>query len=142
MVGTATVQADGAWVANNVTLPSGNNTLTAQDTDLAGNTGTSAPVTLDQTITAPAGIAGSSINLGLTQPSGESSEAITLTGTPANWTIADATHNSDGSWTTLTNDFSTLAITPDVNFVGSTVLHVTETWTNPDRQHWLNGRGG
>jgi Nidogen-like len=130
VVGTATVQADGSWVANNVTLPSDNNTLTAENTDLAGNSGTSTPVTLNQTD--PAGIAGSSINLGLTQASGESSEAITLTGSPANWTMVNATHNADGSWTALTSDFSTLAITPDINFVGSTVLHVTETWTNPD----------
>jgi hypothetical protein len=83
-------------------------------------------------VTDPAGVAGSAINLGLAQLAGLGSESITVSGAPANWTMVDAAHNADGSWTALTDDFSTLTITPDVNFVGSTVLHVTETWTNPD----------
>ncbi len=82
--------------------------------------------------TDPAGVAGSATNLGLTQLAGVSNMAVTVTGTPSNWTMAGATHNADGSWTAQTNDFSALTITPDVNFVGATVLHVTETWTNPD----------
>ncbi len=43
-IGTAVVQADGTW-STDVTLTNGTNSLTAQDTDLAGNSGTSAPVT-------------------------------------------------------------------------------------------------
>ena len=43
-VGTAIVQADGTW-STDVTLTNGTNSLTAQDTDAAGNSGTSAPVT-------------------------------------------------------------------------------------------------
>jgi Bacterial Ig-like domain/Nidogen-like len=129
-IGTATVQSDGTW-STNVTLPGGTNTLTAQETDLAGNTGTSAPVTLNETNTAPAGVAGSAINLGLTQLAGVGSKAVTVTGSPLNWTMEGATHNADGSWTALTNDFSTLTITPDVNFVGAIALNVVETWTNP-----------
>jgi VCBS repeat-containing protein len=93
-------------------------------------------VTLNETNTDPAGVAGSAINLGLTQLAGAGSEAITVTGSPINWTIDGATHNADGSWKALTNDFSALTITPDVNFVGATLLNVLETWTNS------NGSGG
>ena len=89
-------------------------------------------ITIGDFDTAPAGVAGSAINLGLTQLTGVGSEAVTVTGAPLNWTMTGATHNPDGSWTALTNDFSNLTITPDVNFVGATVLHVTETWTNSD----------
>ncbi|MBV9654589.1 MAG: DUF4214 domain-containing protein [Acetobacteraceae bacterium] len=48
-VGLATVGDDGSWQAANVTLSEGDNSLTAQETDAAGNTGTSAAVlyTLD-----------------------------------------------------------------------------------------------
>src|SRR5665647_2925430 len=48
---TAIVQADATWIANNVTLVgNGAHSVPAQDTDLAGNIGTSTPVvfTLDQ----------------------------------------------------------------------------------------------
>ena len=82
--------------------------------------------------TDPAGVAGSAINLGLTQLAGVGSMAVTVTGTPLNWTMNGATHNADGSWTVQTNDFSALTMTPDVNFVGATVLNVVETWTNSD----------
>ncbi len=80
----------------------------------------------------PAGVAGSEINLGLTQVAGVSNMAVSIEGAPLNWTMAGAMYNADGSWTAQTSDFSALAITPDVNFVGATLLHVTETWTNPD----------
>ncbi|MGX7871609.1 alkaline phosphatase family protein [Mesorhizobium sp. ORM6] len=43
-VGTAPVQANGSW-STNITLTNGTNTLTARDTDSAGNVGASAPVT-------------------------------------------------------------------------------------------------
>ena len=82
--------------------------------------------------TDPAGVAGSVINLGLTQLAGVGSMAVNVEGAPLNWTMAGATPNANGSWTAQTNDFSALTITPDVNFVGAAVLHVTETWTNPD----------
>ena len=82
--------------------------------------------------TDPAGVAGSEINLGLPQFAGVSNMAVTVEGAPLNWTMAGAMHNADGSWTAQASDFSALTITPDVNFVGATLLHVTETWTNPD----------
>jgi hypothetical protein len=88
-------------------------------------------LTLAETNTDPAGVAGSAINLGLTQVAG-AGEAVTITGMPANWTMDGATYNADGSWTAQTNDFSTLTITPDINFVGAVALNVIESWTNPD----------
>ena len=44
-IGTATVGSDGTW-SDQVTLRRGANSITASDTDLAGNTGTSTAVTL------------------------------------------------------------------------------------------------
>ncbi|WP_217578664.1 Ig-like domain-containing protein [Mesorhizobium sp. GbtcB19] len=49
-VGTAIVQADGTW-STGISLTNGTNSLTARDTDVAGNVGISAPVTY--TITMP-----------------------------------------------------------------------------------------
>jgi VCBS repeat-containing protein len=80
----------------------------------------------------PAGVAGSATNLGLTQLADVSSREVTVTGSPLNWVMDGATHNADGSWIAQTSDFSALTITPDVNFVGATLLNVVETWTNPD----------
>jgi VCBS repeat-containing protein len=56
VVGTATVQSDGTW-STTVTLANGTNILTAQDTDAAGNTGTSSPVvfTLNEPVISGAG---------------------------------------------------------------------------------------
>ena len=56
----------------------------------------------------PAGVAGSEINLGLTQVAGVSNMAVSIEGAPLNWTIAGAMHNADGSWTAQTSDFSAL----------------------------------
>ena len=43
-IGSGVVQADGTWSIPNVTLAPGVNSLVAKDTDLAGNTGSSAAV--------------------------------------------------------------------------------------------------
>ena len=53
----------------------------------------------------PAGIAGESINLGLTDPTGDGSDVmVTIAATPADWVINGATHNADGSWTDPPNE--------------------------------------
>jgi hypothetical protein len=51
-VATTTVQSDGTW-SKSVTLVSGTNSLTAQVTDGAGNTGTSTPVVFTLSTTGP-----------------------------------------------------------------------------------------
>jgi VCBS repeat-containing protein len=83
---------------------------------------------------APAGIAGYAIDMGLTDPTADPSDAITMTiaGAPADWTLNSGTHNSDGSWTVLTHDPASLMVTPSASFVGAALVYVTETWTNPD----------
>src|SRR4029078_13668118 len=51
-VGSAIVQGNGSW-STSVTLNKGSNSLTAQVTDLAGNTATSTPVVYTLSTTAP-----------------------------------------------------------------------------------------
>ena len=92
-VGTATVQANGTWTTG-VTLASGTNTLTAQDTDAAGNTGTSNAVTYTLNTTAPVVTAITTSGPHITNGNGDLnagkvvtltvnfSEAVNVTGSP------------------------------------------------------------
>ena len=82
----------------------------------------------------PAGVSGSPINLGLTDPSPDRVGAVTVTvgGVPSDWTVSDGTNNGDGTWTVQTNDPRSLTITTPLGFAGACLLSVTETWTNPD----------
>ena len=82
----------------------------------------------------PAGVAGQAINLALTNPSADPTDLITVTiaGVPSGWSLNAGTNNGDGTWTVQTNDPSALTVTTPADFVGATVLHVTQTWTNPD----------
>ncbi|WP_212384181.1 calcium-binding protein [Bradyrhizobium sp. AUGA SZCCT0158] len=82
----------------------------------------------------PAGIAGESINLALTNPSADPSNLITVTiaGVPLGWSLNAGTNNGDGTWIVHTNDPSALTVTAPVDFIGATVLHVSQTWTNAD----------
>ena len=133
--GVFTMTAAGVWtytLKNSPNLGEGQHLTDTFTVHTVEGTAQVITITIGDFDTAPAGVAGSAINLGLTQLTGVGSEAVTVTGAPLNWTMTGATHNPDGSWTALTNDFSNLTITPDVNFVGATVLHVTETWTNSD----------
>ncbi|MCK1727677.1 VCBS domain-containing protein [Bradyrhizobium sp. 142] len=82
---------------------------------------------------APAGIAGSAINLGLTDPTGQMADVtLTITGTLDGWSVHGGTHNADGSWSITTHDLSSLTITTASDYVGASVLKVTEHWTNAD----------
>ena len=81
----------------------------------------------------PAGVAGSPINLGLTDVTVEQGQvALTIVGTPADWVINGATLNSDGTWTVTTNDVASLTVTTPATYSGAAVLNVTETWTAAD----------
>ncbi|MBR1245105.1 adhesin, partial [Bradyrhizobium sp. AUGA SZCCT0274] len=82
----------------------------------------------------PAGIAGEPINLALTNPSADPSNPITVTiaGVPEGWSLNAGTNNGDGTWTVQTDDPSALTVTAPVDFIGATVLHVSQTWTNAD----------
>ena len=114
-------------------LNSGTNVI-----DTAGNVAAATSYTQEQfkggTHLNPAGVAGESINLALTDPSSDHIGGITITisGVPTGWTLSEGTDNGDGTWTVGTNDVSSLAITSPDTFAGAIVLSVTETWTNAD----------
>jgi hypothetical protein len=106
-----------------------NKTLIVTATDIAGNAGS------QQILNAPAGIAGSVINLGLTDLSSADhvgAITVTLSGVPLDWSLSDGIANSDGIWTVVTNDVSSLTITSPTDYTGALVLNVSETWTNAD----------
>jgi hypothetical protein len=82
---------------------------------------------------APGGIAGSPINLGLTDPSGiGAATKLTIAGIPTDWTLNQGTNNGNGSWTVQTSDPCSLYVTTPATFAGATVLNIAETWTNAD----------
>ncbi|MET4116006.1 VCBS repeat-containing protein, partial [Bradyrhizobium sp. JR1.5] len=83
---------------------------------------------------APAGIAGEQINLGLTDPSSDPNDLITVTvsGVPLGWNLNAGTNNGDGTWTVQTSDVQSLAVTTLTDVAGAVVLNVAETWTDAD----------
>ncbi|MDD5249491.1 MAG: Ig-like domain-containing protein [Rhodocyclaceae bacterium] len=121
----------GSWTANGTT--SGGTRLASTDTvtytvtDYAGNQATG-------TTTAPAGIAGEAINLGLPDLSAGHIGAVTLkiAGIQAGWSLSEGSNNGDGSWTVQTDNVGALSITAPDAYAGARVLDVAETWTNAD----------
>ena len=106
--------------------------------DLSGMTLTSGGTSLQTLITSahvkPAGVAGESINLALTDPSGDPNDVVTVTvsGVPLGWSLNAGTNNGDGTWTVQTSDVRSLAVTSLTDFAGAVVLNVAETWTGAD----------
>jgi hypothetical protein len=84
--------------------------------------------------TAPAGVAGSPINLALADPSADHVGPVTLTiaGIPSGWSLSEGTNNGDGTWTVQTSNVAALSITSPDSYAGALVLNVTESWTNAD----------
>jgi hypothetical protein len=84
--------------------------------------------------TAPAGVAGSPINLALTDPSGGQGGqiSITVSGVPSDWSLNEGTNLGNGTWTVETNDLSALTVMTAAAYAGAMVLSVTETWANAD----------
>src|SRR5207248_1692834 len=89
--------------------------------------------TISITVTNPAGIAGSPIDLGL---DGTWAQGVVLTASirdvPSDWSLNAGTNNGDGSWTVTTSDLSSLYITTPVTYAGALVLNVTESWVNAE----------
>jgi hypothetical protein len=97
-------------------------------TDNAGNTATASITELD-----PAGVAGSPINLALTDPSGGQATGpitLTFTGVPSDWSLNQGTNLGNGTWTVQTSDLSALTVLTAAAYSGAMMLGVTETWTN------------
>jgi hypothetical protein len=93
--GTAIVQADGSW-STSVTLANGANTLTATDTDPAGNAGTSNSVTYTLTPPAPVVTSIATSGPGITGGNGDfdASKVVTLTVDFSAPVIVNTTHGS------------------------------------------------
>ncbi len=83
---------------------------------------------------APAGVAGSEINLALNNPSDIQGNTlmVAIAGVPSDWTLNGGTNLGNGTWTIQTTDPSSLTITPAASFIGAQLLQVTESWTQAD----------
>ena len=105
-------------------------TIYATATDLAGNVSGQ----VSKSTNWPAGIAGESINLGLSHLSIAPLSPITLniSGVPSGWILSEGNNNGDGSWTVQTDNPAGLTVTSPVTFTGALVLDVLQTWTNAD----------
>jgi T1SS-143 domain-containing protein len=101
---------------------------------LVDGDGDTASSTLELTAnTLPAGVAGSPINLGLTDPADHAGPVtVTIAGVPSGWALSEGAHNADGNWTIQASNASTLSITSPDNYAGAMVLQVTMSWTNTD----------
>ncbi|MDH2356871.1 Ig-like domain-containing protein, partial [Bradyrhizobium sp. SSUT112] len=119
------------WTETFTRTTSSNNasvTVANTYTDIAGNAGTTGA---SGNIPKPAGVAGAPINLALADPTGYQGEVtLKVTGAPSDWTLNGATHNSDGSWTVVTNEVGSLTVTTPVTYTGAVLLNVAETWIN------------
>ncbi|WP_441229190.1 T1SS-143 repeat domain-containing protein [Tardiphaga sp. 215_C5_N2_1] len=126
-LGSDTTFPGGSWSISSTNFSTGQ-LITVVATDLAGNT-TSAT----KTSVAPAGTSGEAINLALTAPTDHVGlVSLTIAGLAAGWTLSEGTLNTDGTWSILTSDPSSLSVTSPDGYTGALVLHVTETWTNAD----------
>jgi hypothetical protein len=128
-VGTTTVNVNGTTAASwslNPSLGNGDK-VEAYAVDAAGNQSA-----IVGPASAPAGIAGSPINLALTDLASGEAVTLTISGMPSGWTLNQGTENSDSSWSVQTNDPSSLTVTTSSMFAGAVVLSVSENWTNSD----------
>ncbi|MEM5389553.1 Ig-like domain-containing protein [Paraburkholderia phymatum] len=124
---SAVQQSAGTWTLSQQGL--NNHSLSVTEWDLAGNTQSS-------TSKAPAGTAGSEINLALVDPSGHAADlTVTIAGIPSGWQLNAGTDLGNGTWAVPADNLSALTVTPPASFTGATVLTVTENWTNADGSH-------
>ncbi|WOH56056.1 DUF4347 domain-containing protein [Bradyrhizobium sp. BWC-3-1] len=120
--GTAT---NGTWTVNTGTNIN-NDHITITVTDFAGNQ-------FIQTTTAPAGSAGSPINLGLTAPSVAEGTSFALTvDLPSNWSVAGAMQLATNQWDVTSSSLGALTVIAPSSFTGAVLLNLTLTWTKTD----------
>ena len=86
---------------------------------------------MEQTGSAPVGVAGEAINLGLTNPLDHVGPiSVSITGVPSGWNLSEGTTNGDGTWVVQANDVSTLSIKAPEGYAGAVSLKMSETWTD------------
>jgi len=100
-----------------------------------GEVGSSPSQTIGVTVkngVSPAGVAGSPINLALSNPPAASGGPVTVTisGLPVDAQLNEGTNLGNGSWLVQTSDLTSLAVL--TASVGAMVLNVSEMWTNAD----------
>ncbi|MDD3342128.1 MAG: DUF4347 domain-containing protein, partial [Sulfurospirillaceae bacterium] len=128
-LGTATADGSGNWSITSSTLSSGAHTLTAKQTDIAGNTSaasSSLSVTIDATATAPTGLdlvagsdSGSSSTDNITNDTiptitgggAESGATVTLYDTDGTTSLGTATADGSGNWSITSSTLSSGAHT-------------------------------
>ena len=137
--GGSTITLTGNEVGSTLTLHDGTNDESFQLTVTANNTtkgeqGSSASQQIAVTLLAPpAGVAGSPINLALTESSRVGAlTTVTISGMPADWSLNEGENLGNGTWTVETNDLSALTVLTAAAYTGAMVLGVTETWANAD----------
>ena len=90
---------------------------------------TNADIVVYDSTLGPAGVAGSPINLGLTDYLGDQVGQVDfiIAGVPSGWILSEGTDNGNGTWTVQTSDPSSLTITAPDTYAGSVALNVTVT---------------
>ncbi|WP_212490290.1 calcium-binding protein [Bradyrhizobium sp. AUGA SZCCT0176] len=117
----------------------GSSTVSATDvvqigvTSAAFDLDTLTTAQFDFAVLAPAGVAGSPINLALTNPTDVAGDVtVTISGVADGWTLSEGADNGDGSWTVQTRDVSMLTVTTPSDYAGAQALQVAMTWTDVD----------
>jgi VCBS repeat-containing protein len=107
-------------------------TAAATSVDAEGNLSPSSSALLS--VTDPAGIAGSEINLGLAAAPTDPGSLVTVTvaDLPFGWSLNRGVQVDDHTWTVQTTDVHSLTVTTPSASVGAVVLEVSESWTKPD----------
>ncbi|EHR01378.1 VCBS domain-containing protein [Bradyrhizobium sp. WSM471] len=111
-----------------------NDTFTVQTIDGTAKVVTTTISDDDPPHRAPAGVAGSEINLGLADPFLQSGAIVTVTlaGVADDWIVTDEVRSADGTWSVQTADPASLSITTPGTFEGAALLIITEVVTTQD----------
>ena len=119
---------DGSNGANFSLLVTANNTTIGE---AASSPSQSIAVTVKK---GPGGVAGSAINLAVTNPPAASNGpvAVSVSGVPSDWRLSDGTYLGNGTWAVETDNLSALTVMTTLAYAGATLLNVTEAWTNAD----------
>ena len=102
-------------------------------TAITGINITSGDLTITAGTAAPAGVAGSPINLALANPVDAIGDvAVTVAGLPSGWSLSDGVSNGDGSWTVQTGNAAGLSVISPYTYTGAMVFQVAQSWNNAD----------